>query len=348
MAVKKTLFSSARTWRKWSAKKKSPHDDCQQNERSVMTPFPGGTPRQTHRFALSHARIRAIMKIACITVLFSCGLLAWPTSIAVQIEQRRIFVAGDTLSQVMHTGSTTEDETYCKISALGNFAFAETGLADYTPADFQDTIPTWDARSDAAAAYALHPTDLIALARDWAGRAQDHYSLFYRVNPSRVRSLASNPSSDPLGLRPSLLLVGLFIGFKDSQPIVIAELIYLDPVGLQPINFEEKTFDISSSPFSTHAITQELFNSNTSRAQIAQRDWSKQSATIAPESIAYRKLEFFIQRTAQLDSTVGTTVDILELDANQSPRWIQSPTCPWKHLSSSPPSQPSTITTSAK
>lgn len=259
--------------------------------------------------------------IACAALIFCMWRPALATSVAVQLETGRILIAADTHAEHDQPNSRSEDDLNCKIAPLGRFAFAQSGNIDYVPTAPQDTLPAWKSQSDVEAASSDYPNDLIAIADDWAARVKSHYTSFYFAAPQRLQGVAGkNPKN--------VLLVGLFIGFKDGTPTIVGETIYLNVMNLEPVGAARVIVGVRELPYSTNSITEELLSGESERAKTAQDDWTKRSKEIAPKDQDFRKLEFFIQRTAEFDPTVGKKVDVLALTPDKPPLWVQDFTCP--------------------
>jgi hypothetical protein len=242
------------------------------------------------------------------------------TSIVVQIESSRILIAADTRGAKLNIGSKAFEETECKIVLLGNAAFAVTGNVDYVRNSLSDSMASWDARTDARDAFAAQHGDLLATANDWASRGKQHFMSFYFSNPSRLKQLAQANDQN-------ILLAGFFSGFQDGEARVLVRFIYLDENSLSPILDKQVVLPQRESPYSSHGLTQELIDGHSERAQAANAEWLKKSASIPPSSQVFRRIEFFIQATSNYDDGVGTQVNVLEISPHENPRWLQNSTC---------------------
>jgi hypothetical protein len=243
------------------------------------------------------------------------------TSIVVQVDAKRIFFAADTHGDKLDTGSQIGDESECKIVPLSHAAFAITGNMDYVRNRLDDTVASWDSRVDAREAYGAHDGDLLATVADWSERAKRHYSSFYRAAPTRVAQLARANNQN-------ILLVGMFVGFPGGQATLIMQLVYLDEKQLTPILDRQVVLPARDLPYTSNAITQDLIEGHSERAMSAEAEWRKKSASIPASERKLRRLEFVIQETSKYDRAVGTHVNILEISADQNPKWSQNSTCP--------------------
>jgi hypothetical protein len=171
------------------------------------------------------AKARIVGPIALILLLSGS---ATATSIVAQVDSNRIFFAADTHGDKLDPGSQTSDESECKIVPLGHAASAITGNMDYIRNRIDDPVASWDSRADAREASAAHEGDLLAMASDWSERGKRHYLSFYRANPMRVAQLAKANNQN-------ILLVGLFVGFREGAGTMVIQMVYLDEKQLTPI-----------------------------------------------------------------------------------------------------------------
>jgi hypothetical protein len=84
-----------------------------------------------------------------------------------------------------------------------------------------------EAALDARAAFVAHQNNLQKLAQDWARRSAQHYALFYKVAPARVRQFAS--------INEQHILVGAFVvGWEERKPVLYWEKGFLDEGAFPP------------------------------------------------------------------------------------------------------------------
>lgn len=255
-----------------------------------------------------------------IFVCLLCGT-ANATSIVVQVDSGRIFIAADTRGAALTPGvATAFHETECKIVPLGNAAFAVTGNEDYVQTQQNDLVASWNSRSDAREAYTEHKDDLIATSDEWAARAVRHYLFFYFINPARVQELAQVNSEH-------VLLEGLFAGFQAGQAILILRYVYLNEGSLSPILDSKTVVPVRTLPYTSNGITQELIEGHSERTEAAKAAWKNKLASIPIANREFRQLEFLVQFTHNYDESVGQRVNIMEVFPQKKPLWLQNFTC---------------------
>ena len=261
-----------------------------------------------------------VLAVGCVNLFLLLNSPAMATSIVIQVDRDRILIAADTRGGKLNPSSKLFEEAECKIIPLGNAAFTVTGNVDYTQNQPNDSISSWDARTDAREAYAEQHGDLLATADNWAIRAKRHFLSFYLANPGRVKQLAQANDQN-------ILLAGFFLGFQDGKAVLLARLIYLDEHTSSCILDKQVAYPARDAPYSSHGITQELIDGHSERAHAANADWQKKLPSIPADSQAFRRMEFLIQVTSTLDDTVGMRVNILEIFPTEKARWLQNLTC---------------------
>ena len=206
-----------------------------------------------------------------------------------------------------------------QIVPLAHTAFAITGNMDYVRNRADDPVASWDSRSDASAS---HEGDILAMASDWSERGKRHYLSFYRANPMRVAQLARANNQN-------ILLVGLFVGFREGKATLVMQMVYLDEKQFfTPILDKQVVLAAREVPYTSNGITQELIEGNSERALASQSAWAEKSKSIPPSEQQQRRVEFFIQETSKYDRAVGTHVNILAVSPDTEQRWLQNSTCP--------------------
>jgi hypothetical protein len=214
----------------------------------------------------------------------------------------------------------------CKIMTLGTeFAFAETGREGYRRDDPLDPVPEWNGKAEALNAYKAAPdADLYQVALRWAIQITNDFTLFYRANPSRVRALAG-----PQGT----LLLGLFLG-KDKTGalntylarIAFDETLIVREGAQIPIGYAVDSLLPTDKPYSTNAVTQELLQGKTVRANEAAKRWARNARRVRKGERELRRLEFLIERTSDYDEDVHGPINVVEIGGD-SVTWIQNSTC---------------------
>jgi hypothetical protein len=248
------------------------------------------------------------------------------TTLVVKLESGRIILAADTRQERINPGSvaisrSAGGDERCKIRSFGSIGFALTGFIEYKGGAPSSTLPDWSANSDAAEAYAKAGDNIREVAADWGQRAAAHFVVLFRVHPEWLKQLAgTNPQS--------LLQVAFFVGWDHESPIFLLELVSFDPKSATGIQVNEQSRPIGGTPFSTNAVTQELIDGETDRAQHVADTWDAGSEGIATQDLGWKHVEFYVEKTAAYDSDVSSTVDVLAIPAGKQPVWLKKGACP--------------------
>jgi hypothetical protein len=271
----------------------------------------------------SNRAIRVTVMLALWTFV-SPALFA--TTLVVKLETGRILLAADTRQERINPGSvaisrSAGGDERCKIRSFGSIGFALTGFIEYKGGESSSALPDWSANSDAADAFAKAGDNIREVAADWGQRAAAHFAVLNRVHPEWLKQLAgTNPQS--------LLQVAFFVGWDKQAPIFLLELVSFDPSSASGIQVTEQSRPIGDAPFSTNAITQELIDGATDRAQHAADTWDAGSDGIATQDLGWRHVEFYIEKTAAYDDDVSSTVDVLAIPVGRPPVWLKKSACP--------------------
>jgi hypothetical protein len=283
-------------------------------------PFRFSFHSPTERYTSKWMRLIARARVVRFLVILLMNRPAGATSIIAQVDSNRILFAADTHGDKLDPGSQAGNENECKIVPLGRAAFAITGNMDYMRHQLDDPVASWDSRVDARDAYTAHDGDLLAAVQDWSGRAKRHYSAFYRANPTRVAQLAKANTQN-------ILLVGIFVGFRNGQAALIMQLVYLDESQVSPILDKQVLLPARNLPYTSNAITQDLIEGHSERTKAGEAAWRKKSESLPASMKESSRLEFFIQETSKYDMAVGTHVNIIEVFPDRNPHWLQNVTC---------------------
>ncbi len=248
------------------------------------------------------------------------------TTLVVKLESGRIILAADTRQERINPGpiaisrSAGGDER-CKIRSFGSIGFALTGFIEYKGGDPSGALADWSANSDAAEAFAKAGDNIREVAAEWGQRAATHFAVLYRVHPEWLKQLATmNPQS--------LLQVAFFVGWDKESPLFLLELVSFDPSSTTGIHVTEQSRPIGDAPFSTNAVTQELIDGATDRAQRVADTWDAGSDGIATKDLGWKHVEFYIEKTATYDSDVSSTVDVLAISSGKPAVWLKKGACP--------------------
>jgi hypothetical protein len=241
------------------------------------------------------------------------------TSIVAQLEDDRIFLAADVRrNQSDAMGNNSSHDDYCKIRVLGNSAVAVTGRTDYKRSGLSDSLSDWNALDDAEGVYSS-ALSLTEFASDWARHAIAHYQKFLNVAASRVIELA----------KPTGVLVGAFIvGWGEHGPLLVYDKVYLDENPLPTVRAFQQVLPPRASPYTTNGITQELIESDSGRSRASAAQWDVARAGFSDQDVDWRKVEFLIKSTADYDTSVGKTVNVLQIPKGGQAIWLQNATCP--------------------
>ncbi|HEY6489575.1 MAG: hypothetical protein WCC26_00295 [Terracidiphilus sp.] len=270
-------------------------------------------------------RMRSISNCLLAALLLFCALPLRATTLVVRLENGRILLAADTRQERLNPIQQTmrqsgAGDARCKVRAFGSMGFAMTGIVEYDGHGLTATLPDWNAYDDAAAAWKSAGANLHDLAADWAKRSATHFTRLYEADPERVKQLAgTNPDR--------LLQVAFFAGWDKAAPVFVVEILSYEPDSSPVI--QVKAFDrpINDAPFSTNAVTQELIDGTTDRAQQATAEWDDLSENIAGNELAWKHVAFYIQKTAVYDPTVSPVVDVLSIPAGKPPEWLERGAC---------------------
>lgn len=264
----------------------------------------------------------------CVVIVFTLSPLpfsfCWATSIVAKLEKDQVFLAVDTrLDRLQGKEGLTHSfhDDGCKMIALGTAAVAVGGFADYKRGDPSDGVDDWSALSDAAETYVLHENDLKGMAREWAERAKSHFSQFYRFAPERVRKMA--------GTNPEGILVHAFIvGWSNqNEPLLIWEKIYFDEHSTPRVRKLGQLLASRELPYTTHAISQELIETDSERAREVRNTWQSRSQKVPDADRGWRWLDFVVESTSIYDETVGPRVNVLRIPLGGRAEWLQNLTC---------------------
>ena len=254
----------------------------------------------------------------CVTPLFS-------TTLVIKLENDRILLAADTRQERFNPGPTalirgTGDDGRCKIRVLGQIGFAATGFLEYQANDPTNPSADWNAFSDATATFAKVGDNIRAVAAEWARRSASHFIALYATEPERVRQMAgANPEN--------LLQIAFFAGWDKQSPVLLMEIVSFDPKTSPAIGTREMEQPLGDVAFSTNAITQELINGASPRAQKAGEEWDTKSEDLATSDLAWKHVQFFIEKTAAFDPGVSTVVDVVSFPAGKPAAWLQKGAC---------------------
>jgi hypothetical protein len=261
-----------------------------------------------------------VLALSLIALPFSCA-----TSIVVKLEKQQIFLAADT-RQDRSQGTKALTQSFhddgCKIIPLGRAAVAVGGFADYRRDAPSDSMSDWSALSDAAEAHVLYGHDLKAMAEEWAERGRFHFKQFYRLAPERVREMANTNSG---GILAQAFIVGWS---SENEPTLIWEKVFFDERSNSMIRSSSQVLTNQELPYTTHAVTQELFEKDSEQAKRVIKAWRSKSENVPVADRSWRWLEFVIQSTSTYDEAVGSRVNILRIPLGGRAEWLQNLTCP--------------------
>ena len=125
----------------------------------------------------------------------------------------------------------------------------------------------------------------------------------------------------------NILIVGMFVGFRGSEAMLVIEMVYLDEHQLLPILDKQAVLPTRKLPYTSNAITQDLIEGHSERKKTVDAAWVRKMKTMPPSKRSFRWIEFLIQETAKYDKAVGIRVNVLEVLPHQNPRWLQDFTC---------------------
>jgi len=275
--------------------------------------------------ACRSALLRMTGRIAALILFIPCALPLFATTLVIKLEGDRIILAADTREQRFNPGPTAltqapGDDSSCKVRVMGQIGFAVTGFVDYVTTDSSDPLHDWSAYADAATAFVKVGGNMRLVAAEWAQRTATHFNALYKTSPDQVKQLAAtNPDN--------LLQIAFFAGWEGRTPVLLLEIVFFDPKSSQPISVREIDHGVGRVAFSSNAITQELIDGTSDRAQKAADEWDATAETIPVGDLAWRHIEFYIKKTANYDSRVSPVVDVLSIPVGKPPEWVQRAGC---------------------
>jgi hypothetical protein len=283
-------------------------------------------PSATKRASSDHRNCTHLVpRIWALLPLILSPAPLFATTLVVKLENDRIILASDTRQERFNPGSVAMiqspgDDGRCKVRALGAIGFAVTGFVEYRSENPLQALPDWNANLDAAEAFGKAGNDIRAVAADWAQRAVSHFELIYGTRPAWLKQLASeNPDN--------LLQVAFFAGWDKGSPVLLLEIVGFDAHASPVIRAREENRAISDAAFSTNAITQELVEGSSDRAQKVADEWDSLSESISTQDLGWKHVEFLIKKTAAYDPAVSPVVDVLSIPDGKPATWIQKRAC---------------------
>ena len=268
----------------------------------------------------------AAVPAGSVLILLVAASSLFATTLVVKLDNGRILLAADTRQERLNPGSVAVvhlpgDDERCKIRSLGGIGFAVTGLVEYQGRGASETLPDWNANADAVDAFGKAGDNIREVAADWAKRSAAHFNSLYQINSGWLKQLAdTNPQN--------LLQVAFFTGWDKDAPLFLIEIISFDPSSTPVIHVNEQSRIVGDAPFSTNAITQELIDSKTDRAQHVADTWDTIAEGISTQDLGWRHVEFYINQTAPFDPDVSTGVDVLAIPARKPTFWLKRSACP--------------------
>jgi hypothetical protein len=268
---------------------------------------------------------RIIGRLAVSVFLLLCTLPLFATTLVVKLEDDRIILAADTREQRFNPGPSAMiqspgDDSSCKVRVMGQIGFAVTGFVDYVTTDNSDPLHGWSAYADAASAFVKGAGNIRLVASEWAQETASHFNALYKTSPDQVKQLAgTNPDN--------LLQIAFFAGWENRTPVLLLEIVFFDPKSPQPIGVREIDHGVGRLAFSSNAVTQELIDGTSDRAEKAADEWDTMSETIPTSDLAWRHVEFYVKKTANYDSRVSPIVDVLSIPVGKPPEWVQRAGC---------------------
>jgi hypothetical protein len=265
------------------------------------------------------------LRLSIIALLLANATRVFGTTLVVKLENDQILLAADTRQARFNPGpagmlQTPGGDERCKVRALGQIGFAVTGFMEYQSNNSSDSQQDWSAYTDATEAFGKAGDNLRSVAAEWGHRAASHFTVLYEANPGRVNLLASgNPEN--------LLEVAFFAGWDKRSPLLLMELISFDSNTSPVIQVREREQPVQVAAYSSNAITQELIDGQSDRAQSVAGDWDAVAEGIPTNELAWRHVEFYIKKTAALDPGVSSVVDVLSIPAGKPAAWIQKGAC---------------------
>jgi hypothetical protein len=260
-----------------------------------------------------------------IALMLAFASPAFATTLVVRLENGRILLAADTRQEVFNPDQETMrksagGDARCKVRALGTMGFAVAGVVEYNGQGSTEALPDWSAFADATDAWKSVGESIPDVAADWAKRSVAHFTQLYAVNPGRVKQLASSNIE-------RLLQIAFFAGWGNGSPVFLVEILSYEPGSSPVIQVHTQDRQITEAPFSTNAITQELIEGTTDRAQRAAQEWDTVSESIVTTDLAWKHVAFYIQKTAAYDPGVSPVVDVLSIPAGKPAEWLERSAC---------------------
>lgn len=181
----------------------------------------------------------------------------------------------------------------------------------------------WDASALGREAYANHNGNILDAANEWADRGVTFWTSFFSNAVADGEKLLKENGIEVVDYD-----VAGFFHDPDRPGVVIASVLINPKVG--PPRQPQKnvvTLLPRTEPYSSNPVTRELIAGHSERAIATLAPWNTKRTTINEPDRNWRALEYLIQETAKYDHSVNSTVNVLEITANQKPHWIQNLTC---------------------
>ena len=203
---------------------------------------------------------------------------------------------------------------------MNDGAFALNGISSNRHED--DNSIAWDGFALGREMYAKHHGNISDAANEWTDRAVTFWTPFFSYQVEDGEAL--------LEIMVSTLVDFDVAGFFRNPDNPESSSDYSNRSHGRTTEVPHKvinTFLPQTEPYSSNPITMELIAGQTERAKTTLAKWLPQLKTTKEADRNWRTLQYLIQQTARYDTTVNRTVNVLEITANQRPRWLQNLTC---------------------
>jgi hypothetical protein len=253
-------------------------------------------------------------------LLALCLIPAHATSIVALVQPDRILLAADSRSGSDGPSEGTDDK-FCKIVVMNDGAFALNGISSTSHKD--DNSIAWEGFALGKEMYAKHHQDILGAANEWADRTVTFWTPFFSHQVEDGERILRDSGVDIVDYD----VAGFFR--NPDRPRVVIGSVQIDRM-VGPPRKPQKVVHIfgpQTEPYSSNPITMELIAGQTERAKTTLTAWLQKLNTIKESDRNMRTLEYLIQQTANYDHHVNRTVNILEIEANKKPHWLQNITC---------------------
>jgi hypothetical protein len=255
------------------------------------------------------------------------------TIAVVKYETQRLVIAADSRHNFGKGAGSYRNDTACKIAALGEHAaFVSSGLVGYDNAGPRDQLATWRATDDARSHFAQIVEDrgewkdeyLDALAISIGTSLVAHITELGRYSPATIQSATvGNLLTTALlatGRGDNITAAVVQVGVNEHKRAQLLSQRRITPAVCPPC------------ALGRGEVVTEILGLSTQRARVEMNRLKRELAEIPDTEREIRRITRLVELSVAWlpdNAGVGGPVDVLEVRAGKSARWIQrKPQCP--------------------